>query len=67
MTAPPSGFDTGQELRERMELIERFAHAFADPDCENCEGDGMDEEGTEWSLCECSQTQLHETEETYQR
>lgn len=59
--------DVEVELRERMELIERFAHVFADPDCDNCEGDGIDTEGAEWSLCDCSQAQLRETEATYRR
>jgi hypothetical protein len=56
--SPVPAENKDQELRERMELIERFARAFADVDCENCEGDGIDREGAEGSLCECLQNDL---------
>jgi hypothetical protein len=52
-----------QELRERMGLIERFAKALGDPACEgDCEGSGIDQEGAEWSLCECALTALQRLE-----
>lgn len=52
-----------QELRERMLLIERFAKVLADPACDgDCEGSGMDEEGAEWSLCECALSALQRLE-----
>jgi hypothetical protein len=47
-----------QELRERMQLIERFARSYAEASCENCEGDGIDAEGGEWTLCGCCKDNL---------
>jgi hypothetical protein len=62
----PSGQSVMErELRERMELIERLAHALADHGCEDCEATGMDEEGAEWSLCGCAQRRLEAEEASY--
>lgn len=41
-----------QELRERMDLIERYARADAQQHCLDCGGDGILEEGDEWTLCD---------------
>ena len=41
------------ELAERMKVIEIFALFNAIPDCPNCNGDGLDYEGSEWAVCEC--------------
>lgn len=54
--------DHEKELRERMGLIERFAKTVADSHCEHCEGDGIDEEGAEWTLCECVLSYLRTSE-----
>lgn len=52
-----------QESRERFELIQRFAQAFANPECDaDCEGTGIDVEGSEWTLCECVQSKLERIE-----
>lgn len=52
-----------QESRERFALIAKFAKALANPECEaDCEGTGIDWEGSEWSLCECSLSRLQAIE-----
>jgi len=55
MTQP--GQSDTHELRvesaERMQCIEKLASYIADDDCESCEGWGLDDEGAEWTLCEC--------------
>lgn len=53
--------DAGRELSERMSVIERLASALSDPQCENCEGEGLDYEGDEWTLCEwgAEMTRMH--------
>ena len=38
------------ELQLRMEAIQRLARVLANPACE-CEGEGVDWEGDEWTLC----------------
>lgn len=60
----PDGIENvDQELRERFELIERFAGALANPDCDaDCEGSGIDREGAEWMLCECTLSKLERIE-----
>jgi hypothetical protein len=50
------------ELRERMDLIMRMSRALADRSCDECEGDGIDREGSEWSLCECVKHRLERME-----
>jgi hypothetical protein len=44
------------ELIERMAVIEKLAGFLADPsddrECD-CHGEGIDQEGDEWTLCEC--------------
>jgi hypothetical protein len=40
------------EAKERLDLIERYARADAHPNCPNCEGEGIDEDGAEWSICD---------------
>jgi hypothetical protein len=60
--ARPDAHQT-QELRERMHLIERFAAVLANPACDgDCDGSGIDEEGAEWSLCECALKHLQRLE-----
>jgi hypothetical protein len=56
------GYDIDQELRERLQLIHRFARTFATSDCDNCDGEGIDYEGGEWSLCECALSDLQAAE-----
>jgi hypothetical protein len=45
-----------EESAERMAVIERLAGVLADPsddrECD-CHGEGIDQEGDEWTLCEC--------------
>lgn len=60
--SPAPTVDREKELRERMNLIERFAKALAHPHCQDCEGDGIDEEGAEWTLCECVRSYLRTSE-----
>jgi len=43
-----------EESDERMAVIELLAGYLADPADEcDCQGDGLDWEGSEWTLCEC--------------
>lgn len=49
----------------RDELVDRLAHAIADRECANCGGSGIVEKGADWSLCECAQTKLRETEASF--
>jgi hypothetical protein len=56
--APPKD-SIALEMDERMALIERFALVFADPECQgDCDGTGIDQEGGEWTLCECALNRL---------
>ncbi len=41
------------ESAERMAVIELLARHVAYADCGICDGEGLDYEGNEWTLCEC--------------
>lgn len=51
-----------QESKEHTNLIERFARVLATPDCNNCD-EGIDWEGSEYTLCECVLKRLVASEE----
>lgn len=53
-TKVPTGWpDPDAEMHERMATIALLAGHVGDDQCENCEGEGLDYEGAEWTLCEC--------------
>jgi hypothetical protein len=48
-----------KELSERLDWIERLAETLADDHCDFCDGEGIEYEGDEWSICKCVVKHLH--------
>jgi hypothetical protein len=42
-----------RESNERFAVVEMLCGKLADPECGECQGDGLDYEGSEWTVCDC--------------
>lgn len=64
---PGDGQRLTEELTERMAVIEKLAGALADPNDDrecDCQGEGIDQEGAEWTLCECVLKRIGDVRDT---
>jgi len=50
------------ELMGALELLSRH---LADADCSECQGDGLDWEGHEWTICDCVLAKVHAENEDH--